>query len=234
MRELLKDYIVNKQFRRDLYIKGPQKISLREKRQRFDDTPFVKSLMATTFPGKFQLPIGEATPKKENLEAIMNALDSEIRTGGELINFAGKMGIPDAEVVLLMLMLINAGIVSPARPDSDRVDRAPSRRLNQAVMELTLVADTHRYLASPVIGSALGTTFIDRILAADTIKSADATDGEIAAAAFDRLASVGRSFRRENENSALSRDATIEEIAKLARDFRDTRLPRWRALGIIA
>ncbi len=171
MRELLKDYIVNKQFRRDLYIKGPQTLALREKRQRFNDTPFAKTLMTKNVPETFQLPIGEATPKKENLAAIMSALDDEVRTGGELIDFGKKEGMSDAEVVLLMLMLINAGTIAPARADYDNVDRAPSHRINQAVMELSLASDTHRFLASPVIGSALGTTFIDRILAADTVKS---------------------------------------------------------------
>ena len=234
MRELLKDYIVNKQFRRDLYIKGPQKIVPREKRRRFNDTPFARALMSRKLPEKFQLPIGEATPKKEGLGAIMSALGGEVRTGGELIASAQKVGLSDADAALLMMMLINAGTIAPARADYDKVDRSPSRRINQAVMELTLAGDTHRFLASPVIGSAIGATFIDRVLAADAVRLANATDREIAGAAVDRLASVGRNFRREDEKNALSKDATIEEVAKLVKDFRDVRLPRWNALGIVS
>jgi hypothetical protein len=234
MRELLKDYIVNKQFRRDLYIKGPQKIALREKRQRFNDTPFARTLMSSNVPKKFQLPIGEATPRKDSLEAIMGTLGGDVRTGGELMEAVQKVGLSDAEAALLLMMLINTGTIAPARPDYGKVDRAPSRRINQAVMELTLAADTHRFLASPVIGSALGATLMDRILAADTVRLASAADGEIASAAFDRLAAAGRSFRREEENPALSKAASIDEIAKLVKDFRDVRLPRWSALGIVS
>ncbi len=65
MRELLKDYIVNKQFRRDVYVKGPQQVSPRDQRQRFNDLAFAKTLMAKEQTEKFQLPIGEITPKKE-------------------------------------------------------------------------------------------------------------------------------------------------------------------------
>jgi SAM-dependent methyltransferase len=234
MRELLKDYIVNKQFRRDLYIKGPQRIALREKRQRFNNMPFAKTLMTKTVPKKFQLPIGEAAPKKESLAAILSAFESGVCTGGELLSSAQKAGLSDAETALLTMMLISAGSIAPARADHDKVDRSPSDRINQAVMELTLTADTHRFLASPVIGSALGTTFIDRILAPDVVRLGNATDCEIAGAAFNRLASVGRSFRREEGDNSLPTDANIEEIAKLVREFRDVRFPRWSELGIVS
>jgi len=190
--------------------------------------------MSKKFPEKFQLPIGEASSKKENLAAILTALGDKVRTGGELMVSAQKAGLSDSEAALLIMMLTNAGTIAPARADYDKVDRSPSRRINEAVMELALADDTHRFLASPVIGSALASTFIDRILAADAVRLANATDREIAGAAFDRLASVGRSFRREDEKNALSKDATIEEIAKLVKDFREVRFPRWKAVGIVS
>jgi SAM-dependent methyltransferase len=232
MRELLKDYIVNKQFRRDVYVKGPQQLSQRDQRQRFNDLAFVRTLMAKELPEKFQLPIGEITPKKETIAAVFEALGDKVRKGGELIAAGEKAGLRDADVILLVILMLNSSAITPARPDHDKVDRAASQRLNNVVMELTLAADTHRFLASPVLGSAIGVPFFDRIVAPDAVRSPKASDVEIAGQAFDRLASAGQSFRRDGKSLAKD-DANLKEIAKVVNDFREIRLPRMRTLGVV-
>jgi len=98
-------------------------------------------------------------------------------------------------------------------------------------MELTLSSDSHRFLACPVLGSAVGVPFVDRIVAPDAAKP-KVSDNDVAGLAFDRLASAGQSFRREGK--ALPKtEPNIKEIAKVVKDFREVRLPRWQALGAI-
>ncbi len=49
------------------------------------------------------------------------------------------------------MLLVNASILAPARPDYASVNRTPSAKLNSVLMEMTLEADTHRFMASPVL-----------------------------------------------------------------------------------
>jgi hypothetical protein len=99
-------------------------------------------------------------------------------------------------------------------------------------MEMSAAADTHRFLASPVAGSAVGTGFAERVFAQAATASPKASDVDIAGLAFDRLAKSGQSFRREGKPIAKS-DESLKEIGAAVRDFRTQRLPRWKTLGLV-
>jgi SAM-dependent methyltransferase len=233
MRELLKDYVVNKQFRRDLYVKGPQQLSARDQRRRFVELGFIGAWMSKDFPEKFQLPIGEIAPKKESYTTLLSAIGSKVCSGGELLAAGEKAGLREPDTMLLLLLLLNAGVILPARPDHARVDRSASHRLNNLVMELTASADTHRFFASPVLGSALAVPFIDRIVGPDALKQPFARDSDLARLAFERLEAAGQSFRRDGQVLAKTPE-TVAEVTKLVTEFHALRLPRWRSLGAVS
>jgi hypothetical protein len=83
-----------------------------------------------------------------------------------------------------------------------------------------------------VLGSAIGTSFVDRVVGPDAVKAANGSDADIAKLAFDRLASAGQSFRRDGKALDKS-DANVAEIAKIVHEFRDARLPMWQSLGLL-
>lgn len=230
MQELLKDYAINKQFRRDIYVKGPQRLNAREQRQKLGEMVFVKTQMNDAVPEKFQLPIGELKPKPEIMTALMSGIGTAPMTGDEIIAASLKAGLKEPDAILYLMLLVNGGIILPARKDHASVDRGLSRQLNATIMEMSAASDTHRFLASPVLGSAIGAGFIDRIFAPDMNNSAD--DAKIAELAFDRLAKAGQSFRREGKPIAKTPES-IKEIGTAAGDFRKQRLPRWQNLGVI-
>lgn len=231
MQELLKDYAVNKQFRRDIYVKGPQRLNAREQRQKLGEMIFIKTQMSDSVPDKFQLPIGELKPKPEMMTELMKGISTAPMSGEEVLAAATKAGLKEADAILYLLLLVNGGTLLPARSDHATVDRAPSRQLNSVIMDMSISADTHRFLASPVLGSAIGAGFVDRIFAPGVASSPKAADTEIAELAFDRLAKAGQSFRRDGK--PIAKDATsLKEIASAVGDFRKNRLPRWQNLGV--
>jgi SAM-dependent methyltransferase len=230
MRELLKDYIVNKQFRRDLYVKGPQLLSPREQRLEFEKLTFAATLQGK-LPEKFRLPFGEVTPKKEALAALMQALAGKPASGAELLDTGRKSGMNDNDVVLLLLLLTNSGCITPARRDYALVNRSACERMNALVFSLAPAADSHRFVASPILGSAIAAGFIDRVIAPLVNGSDD--DTEVASKAFDLLERQGQQFRRDGKLMEKSQ-ASFAEIGTLVREFRDVRLPQWRSLGVVA
>lgn len=232
MQELLKDYAINKQFRRDIYVKGPQRLNSREQRQRLGEMVFVKTQMSDAVPDKFQLPIGELKPKTEIMAPLMKGIGTKPMTGEEIIAAAGKAGLKEPDAILYLLLLVNSGVLLPARKDYASVDRKPSHLLNATIMEMSASADTHRFLASPVLGSAIGAGFVDRIFAPSIAASAKANNTAIAEQAFDRLAKAGQSFRREGKPIEKNKES-LDEIGKAVGDFRDQRLPRWQNLGVL-
>jgi trans-aconitate methyltransferase len=231
MRELLKDYVINKSFRRDIYVKGPQLLPQREQRQRFVELVFKSNYMNKDLLQKIAVPIGEFTPNHKAIAALLDAMGKTAVSGGDLIAAGEKAGLREAETILLILLLVHTDAVTPVRPDYASVDRSACHRLNEAVCELSTIADSHRFLASSILGSAIATSFVDRIFAPLIFKSPKASDVDIAKKAFERLEKAGQSFQREGR--ALEKtDENILEMSKVVCEFRVDRLPRWRELGI--
>lgn len=188
--------------------------------------------MAKELPEKFAMPAGEITPKREVLDALVDCMRHKPASGADLIAAAEKAGAREPDAVLLLLILVQSGVVGPVRPDHATVDRSASLRLNETILNLTAAGDTHRFVSSPVQGSAFAANFIDRLVAPLIAKSPKDTDAAIAGQAFDRLKSAGRGFYREGR--ALEKtDENLEEIARAIKEFREQRLPQWYALGAI-
>ena len=113
-----------------------------------------------------------------------------------------------------------------------RTPALASSRLNKTIMKLAAAADTHRFLAAPATGSAISATFLDRLIGLNDFGSGRPSDIDIARQAFDTLDAEGQVLRLDGQPIKRT-DIQIEAIAKLVTDFREQRLPRWRALGII-
>jgi SAM-dependent methyltransferase len=233
MRELLKDYAINKQFRRDIYMKGPQILPQQEQRQRFREIVFSLATMTQELPEKFTFPVGELTPKREALAALIEALRDKPASGADLIAAGEKVGLREADTNLLLMLLVQGSVVAPTRPDHASMDRSASDRLNEAIMTLSVAGDTHRYMCAPVQGSAFGASFVDRLVAPLIAKSPKDGDVAIARKAFEKLERAGRGFYRDGRTLEKS-DENIQEIGRAVTEFRQQRLARWRALGAIA
>jgi SAM-dependent methyltransferase len=232
MRELLKDYAINKQFRRDLYIRGVQKLSIHEQRRRIIQTPFVSLLGSRQMPEKIAIPLGDISINKEISELVLGAIGDGVATGGEILAASQKKSLNERDVVTCMLLLVHAGSISPALPVRSDDAGASARRLNQAIMKMTAAADTHRFLATSTTGSAVSVNFIDRVVGLADFSADGASDADIARWAFDSLEAEGQVLRREGQPITKT-DSEIAAIAESVRDFRNQRLPHWRTLGII-
>jgi SAM-dependent methyltransferase len=233
MRELLKDYAINKQFRRDIYIKGPQSLTIREQRQRIGELAFASTLMVKNLPKKLQIPVGEVTIKPEALAMIMDAVGDKVVTGNDIFAAGNKKGVNDSETIFRLLLLISAGAISPARPDHQKVDRKPAQRMNEYLMHRAIASDTHRFVASPVLGSAINAPFMDRVSQPLIVKAPKLSAQDIARLAFDELEKSGQAFRRDGKPLAKTEE-NIQEISKFVSEFREQRLPRWHVLGVVA
>lgn len=232
MRELLKDYVVNKQFRRDIYVKGSQNLTQQQQRDRLRAMTFSFASRAP-MPEKYTLPVGEVTPKPQVLAAMTEAFAGRPFTGGELVDVMGKAGAREAEANILLLILVHNSQIVPLCADHATMDRAASARLNEIVLDSTAGSDSHHFLCSTGQGSAFAASFVDRLIASLVAKAPDDSDSKIAAAAFDSLASAGRAFHREGK--ALTKtDENIQEITKTVAEFRAQRLPVWRTFGVLA
>jgi hypothetical protein len=229
MRELLGDYVVNKTFRRDVYVKGPLRLSARDHREKLEKTAFARIDMGSPVPDSFSIPAGQATPKREIMDAVLKRLDEGIATVADLVAAGKATGASTNDVYMLLEIFVHNSIVHPVRPDYRSVDRRPSLQLNEGIMALTDSGDTHRYLASPVLGSALSADYFDRLMAPLIVGNAKKNDKWVADITLERLEANG--FKLQRDGQAL--ENSVEEVIKVASEFRRVRLPLWQELGLV-
>jgi SAM-dependent methyltransferase len=232
MRELLKDYAINKSFRRDIYAKGVHPLSRTEERRRLSALTFALAPGIRNVPERIRIPLGEAPVNAAIMQAVWDCVATKAATGAELFAAATKAGAKDEHVWQLIEMLVHAATLLPGRPDAAQVDGAASRRLNHTVMDLALSADSHRYLASPVLGSAIGTSLLERVVAPLLVGDPMLDDATLVARALARANGLDADVAGQ-DRAPEKDDQKRATLVRAVRQFRDQRLPRWRSLKVI-
>lgn len=231
MREQLKDYATNKQFRRDVYVKGPIRLTGAKQKQRFNETRFALAVPAREPQTTWRVPSGEARLKPGIVKAIFDRLKDGMASGAELRDVIVKAGFQEEELQGIMEILVHNYHVAPGRSvHAGQVDTTASLALNDIVYELATTDDTHRFLAAPAIGSAIGTNFFERLLIPAMRETGSSDPRVLANAALEKMESSGKRMSKDGEPIGRER---IDDIVKIATEVRELSLPRWRDLGIV-
>lgn len=127
-------------------------------------------------------------------------------------------------------ILINADVLRICCIDHASVDREPARTLNRIVFELALGEDTHRFLASPVLGSAIHASYAERLLGQLLLR--ERPESPVAAtSAYEFLRAHGKQIMESG--TAVNDDSVAQEkLATMLAEVRNKVLPKWRMLGI--
>lgn len=230
MRELLKDFIANRQFRRDIYVKGGVRAGKQELERAYENMMLVQFGPFDEEKTEWAIPIGTARPDPKALKLVLEALADGPARIGEIRRHGEKQGLNWNDLPGILEILMDAGVVRVCRADHATVDRAPSERLNRAVLELALGEDTHRYLASPVLGSAITTSYVDRLLAPLILKEGEGAPVDLAAV-HDFLQRHGKRITDQGE-ALTDEEAARTKLGLMIEDVRARTLPHWRKLGI--
>jgi SAM-dependent methyltransferase len=232
MRELLKDLAIGQAFRRDVYVRAPRSLAPVEKLDAILTQHYVAMPHTRAIPAKLKAPAGEIGLSEELNGALWQCIDGRMPTGAELLDAGHAIGEVEERILPIISLLVHNGILHPARTAADGATES-ARRFNDAVFAFSQAGDTHRYLASPVLGSGLPVNYPERILPPLLDAAPRARDGEIAEAAFDQVLAAGQHFLREGI-SVEKDDDSLCELAAFVHEFRRNRLPRWRMLGVHA
>ena len=231
LRELLKDYAINRQFRRDLYVRGAQRLQGKQAQARIDAQTFALLVDTEAQAAPWPVPVGSATFKVEGVAAILDRLRQGPATHKELEAAGATANIPAGDIATMLMVMVHNNVIAPCRPDRGQSAEA-ARRLNEVVLELARGNDSHRFLASPVLGSAIGTGYPDRVISAILVERPELSDADTVTALAELLDKAGKSLMRDGKKLELDSDVVAELTGTVSRVRQNH--ARWRALGILA
>ena len=230
LRELLKDFFVNKQFRRDVYIKGGVRLSQQELERHYEGVCLAQFGTLPEGTTDWLIPVGTARPQPNVIPAVLEAIVDGPTPIGAIRAHCERKGVSRADLPAVLEILINADVLRICRIDHASVDWEPARKLNRTVFELALGEDTHRFLASPVLGSAIHASYVERLLGQLLLR--ERPDSPVTAgSAYEVLRRHGKQIM-ESGTAVNDAAAAQEKLAVLLAEVRSNVLPRWRMLGI--
>lgn len=160
LRETLRDYIVNQQFRKDVFARGAVPLALHEAREEWLDTRFALLTPSDDVPMKVKGALGEATLQEKAYRPVIKAFETDEGSASlrQVVSDKAIASLGWNRLQRILLTLVGAGHLQPC--PSGKLDEAgrreSTRGFNEAIIARARHSDEFRYLASPVTGGGVG------------------------------------------------------------------------------
>jgi SAM-dependent methyltransferase len=232
LRESVRDYMVNQQFRRDFWVKGPRKVSALEQAEALRQIRVILITPRQDVPLKVAAALGEANMTDSVYAPVLDALaDHKIKSIAQLEQVVRDKGVTFAHLRQVILILAGGGHIQLAQDDAvANKAKKSADKLNAHLMHKARSSDDIAYLASPVTGGGINVDrFSQLFLLARLQGSKQPTDW--AQFVWNLLASQGQRILKEGKQLDAP-EANLAELNALATVFANKNLPILKALMI--
>ena len=232
LKESVRDYFVNQQFRRDIFIKGPRRLLLEEQRNLLRAQLFVLTSVSSEIPKTVQGALGAASLQADIYEPVVAALamdDYRAKTIDELLQHPDLRNTEFSKIVQALVVLVGAGHVFPAVFPTPEAKKKCTR-LNAYLRHRAEYHDDVHYQVSPVTRSGVALNRIQQLIL--LARDAGLSSPEEQAPFVSKiLLSQGQTIVKDGK-AIEDEGERLAELVRLAADFAHRRLPVLQALEI--
>ncbi|TLD84450.1 methyltransferase domain-containing protein [Helicobacter sp. MIT 11-5569] len=228
-KEQLRDYYLNRQFRKDIYIKGAKVITHKQGIDRFMNTHFVLTNLPKNFKDKVQCAIGEINIKQEVFEPVLKVLEKDSFRPKTMREIAQECKLEFGQLLEILMLALHQNMISPAQPlTAEGKERA--KLYNANVLERLVRYEQASYLASPVSATAFMVSSAEQIAMSAYIKGSK-KESELVNFVVKLFKENKRYMIKDGK--VLEKDSENKEaIKEVVKEFLE-RVPLYKALGIL-
>jgi SAM-dependent methyltransferase len=229
--EYIKDFILNRSFRKDIFVKGTRVLSSLEQNTRWIDIPFVIRGTRKDLPPGINTRNGNILFDPKVYEPVIEALSDQNfipKTLKEIHEHKSVRTLSAKKLSEVLRFLCICRFVAPAQsPDVVQRARARSRALNEELCRRAEFSKDVVTLAAPLIGTGVQVSRIEQLfLRAETLGLRDAPGYT-----WSILKSQGESVNKDRK--PLEGDAeNLSELQRHYKIFMEERRPLMVRLGI--
>ena len=231
-RETTRDFMVNTQFRRDYWVKGPRRLSMLEQVEALRAHRVMLTQPRPDVSLKVTGALAEAHLHEGVYAPILDALaDYQPKTIAELEQMLVRNDITLGLLVEAVIVLSGSTAMQPVQDaEGSRKAKPYSDRLNSYLMELARASAEVGQLASPVTGGGFGVNRLEQLFLLARAQGRR-QPGEWAQAAWQLLQAQGQRIRKEGMRLETAEE-NLAELTRQAQAFAEKRVPILKALGI--
>ncbi|MFJ2279985.1 class I SAM-dependent methyltransferase [Pseudomonas sp. NPDC087803] len=232
MREQARDYFINQSFRRDLYVRGANRLSAAEQRDGLLRTRFVLLQAIESIPGTVTGPAGEAALQAEIYSPVLRALAASAYAPKTLQQLSMAVdSVSYDDLVQAVTVLIGMGVAAPCQ--SEAAARQVQERcdtLNLQLCKRALFNNNIQVLASPVTGGGVAVSRVQQLFLI-SIKQGMSDPQDWAQLAWAVIGDQGEVLLN-GDQPLLTAEENLAEMTERARAFAQTPLDILMALKI--
>lgn len=232
LRQSVRDYLVNQQFRRDIFVKGLRRVTPLERSETLSAQGFMLTSPPADVPLKVQGALGEGTLQEHIYRPMLEVLAENNYEPKSMRRIAGHekvRSLSPAHITEALLALTGSGHVSPARVPA-ATSRAHCKALNQAIcMRSRSTADIN-YLASPVIGTGVAVGRMEQLFLLG-LGQGKSSAADLAGHVWGVLQLQGQRIIKDGKTLEAAEE-NVSHLTGLAQLFLDKRLGILKALEI--
>lgn len=233
LRQTLRDFIGNRQFRQDYWIKGPRKLAPFDQAEALRQQRVVLTTHRPDVPLQCKSQAGDATLDEAIYGPLLDSLaDHQPRTLGQIEAALANRGIAFALLLQAVLVMVGLGRLEPAQDPATVAQARPrTDRLNQHLIQRARGNSDIAWLLSPVTGGAVPVQRVGQLcLLARTQGLMDPQAW--ATFSWNILSAQGHAVIKDGKLLESAED-NLEELRAQARAFAEQRLPVLQALRVV-
>jgi hypothetical protein len=235
LRESVRDYCENQQFRRDVFVKGPRGLSPQRQLEILQSHRFVLQVGEGDVALKLNGPAGEAHLQAEVYRPMLAVLAERghaPKSAAEMLAHPLMKKVTPAQLAQALFVLTGLGNVSAAQDEAQvAAVRARTQALNRHLVDKAVFSNEIGFLASPVTGAGVPIGRIQQLFLR-AIRRGRTTPQEWALDIWPLMEAQNQRLMRDGKPIASAAE-NIAELASMGQDFAQKRLPILDALGVI-
>lgn len=232
-KESVRDFMVNQQFRKDYWIKGPRKLSVTEQTELLNQHKLVLVSARENISLRISGSLGEASLSEAVYLPILDLMsDHKVRSIQEITSKVQDKSIGFAQVVQAAMVLVGAGHMASVQSD-EHIAKAKqtSSKLNKALMEKARFNAEISFLASPVTGGGIVVNRFQQLFLLSMSQGKQLPEDwandvwAVLSSQNQRLVKEGKTLESVEDN--------VQELRNQAIEFANKRLPILKMLEIV-
>jgi hypothetical protein len=236
LRETVRDYLLNQQFRRDLYSRGARLLTPLERLDRLNDLSVTLTVDAADIPFEVDAGLGKVGLREDIFGPVIEALaagDGAPKRIGELAEKPELAALPPGALVEAITVLTGAGRAQPAQtPEDVEIAQPRCQRLNAHLIERSRVSGDVTWLASPLVGGGVEVGRFQQMFLAARARGLKKPD-DWARDAWSILQKQNQSLIKDGQ-MLQTEEENLTELSVLAKALADKRLPLLKRLQVVA
>ena len=226
-RQQARDYVINQQFRRDVFVKGTIPLNPVQRSAALSATRLVLMKPKGTVSMEVPFPVGVCKLRPDVYVPILDQLAQKPCTLLDLIKALTPQKIDHNSIMQAASVLVSTGDAAPALPEASEAERkVQTDKFNLSLMQRAMASGEINYLASPVTGSGVPVARLEALMLLGRQRNIDPAKFVWQTVAPQGIRLMVESKRLETEAENLA------ELGKRVEQFDAERLPILKQLGI--